>query len=824
MDAVSAVVFGLAGLMVLVAFLPPLARRLGVPDTVLMAALGCLIGLAIGFGDGLSAAAPGAPLALDFLAGLAEIELGPQLFLAVFLPLLLFETALRLDARALLDDLAPVLVMAVVAVVVTTALAGGVLALASPVPLAGALLVAAIIATTDPVAVVAVFREVGAPLRLTRLVEGESLLNDAAAIALFAALLAILVGGGRPDPLDLLTGFAWQFVGGALFGTALGRVAAATLARLDDGGPAEVTLAVALPYLAYVLGGSYLGVSGVVAVVLAGLVYGDAARARLPGAAWRTVLAFWEQLAFWASSLIFVLAATTIPATLREARASDIVLLAALIAGATLARAVAIYLILPLTLGAEQRRGLQRDHKLVMLWGGLRGAVTLALVLGVKDNLLLPQEVRHAVAVLATGFVLFTLLVQATTLRPLIRLLELDRLSPLESLVRARALEASRADIAERVRQAATAIGVGPPRAEPVPVPHTPTAEDLTRAQLLGALATVTRREIELLVEEQARSLLPRRAAARMIAEARSLLDALRTSGLDGYRRAARRQSGFDRTTRLAAAWHRRTGRPGPLRRRLADRVVRLLVRRDVLEQIIAFIDRRIEALFGARIAELAGRVVQARLEDTERGLDAVRLQYPDYWQALTTRYLQVVALQLERQALHAMAAEGLLSPSLHRSLLGELAARERDAEAVPDLDLGLDVHRLMAKLPLLGGLAAERLEELAALLRPRLALPGERILAKGSPGDAMYFIASGAVEVLLDTRRVRLGSGDFFGELALLTRRPRVADVIALGYCQLLALRREDFRRFLRAHPELVAVMRQVASERAGRALGPSL
>ena len=246
-------------------------------------------------------------------------------------------------------------------------------------------------------------------------------------------------------------------------------------------------------------------------------------------------------------------------------------------------------------------------------------------------------------------------------------------------------------------------------------------------------------------------------------------------------------------------------------------------MRREVLEQIIAFIDRRIEVLFGERIAELAGRVIQARLEDTLRGLDAVRLQYPDYWNALTARYLQAVALQLERQALQVMAGEGLLPPGLHRSLLGELARRERAAEAVPELDLGLDVRRLMAKLPVLGGLAPARLAELAALLRPRLALPGERILVKGSPGDAMYFIASGAVEVLLDASRVRLGSGDFFGELALLTRQPRVADVIALGYCQLLTLRREDFRRFLRAHRELVAVLRRVASERAGQAVGPN-
>jgi CPA1 family monovalent cation:H+ antiporter len=249
------------------------------------------------------------------------------------------------------------------------------------------------------------------------------------------------------------------------------------------------------------------------------------------------------------------------------------------------------------------------------------------------------------------------------------------------------------------------------------------------------------------------------------------------------------------KVARLAAAWHRRPWRPGPLRRQLADRVVHLLVRRDALEQIVAFIDRRIERLWAERSAELARRLVAARLEDTGRGLDAVPLQYPEYW--------------------HAMAVQGLRSPSLHRSLRSELARREHEAEAVPELDLSLDVRRLVAKLPPLRGLAADGLDELAATHRPRLALPGARIRATGSPGDAMCFIASGAVEVILGPHRVRLGSAQFFGELALISLRPRVAGVVALGYCQLLALRREDFRRFLRAHPELVTVMRRAACAR---------
>ena len=105
----------------------------------------------------------------------------------------------------------------------------------------------------------------------------------------------------------------------------------------------------------------------------------------------------------------------------------------------------------------------------------------------------------------------------------------------------------------------------------------------------------------------------------------------------------------------------------------------------------------------------------------------------------------------------------------------------------------------------------------------PRLALPGERIVRRGERGDAMYFIASGAVEVQRPGEEVvRLGTGDFFGEMALIMRQPRVADVVALSYCRLLMLPREAFRQFLRTHPELMQQVRRSAEERLRQLQSP--
>jgi CPA1 family monovalent cation:H+ antiporter len=177
------------------------------------------------------------------------------------------------------------------------------------------------------------------------------------------------------------------------------------------------------------------------------------------------------------------------------------------------------------------------------------------------------------------------------------------------------------------------------------------------------------------------------------------------------------------------------------------------------------------------------------------------------------------VALRLEEEGYERLYAERLLSPALFRHLLTDLRTRRKVLESAPRLDLGLDPDVLVTRVPLLAALPEDRRRELRRLLRPRLALPGERIIRRGERGDAIYFIASGAVEVDLEGGPVRLGTGDVFGEMALLMGQPRRADVKALGYCRLLVLRRDALQRFLRRHPELVDHLRRISDARLGRA-----
>ena len=822
MDGIGGIILGFGVLLALIAPLPPLAERLRLPYTVLLAVLGCGLGLLTGFADRLETILIDSDV-LDLIAALGELEVSSAVFLWVFLPLILFHSALELDSRALIEDIGPILLLAVVAVVATTLVAGLALWSVSAFTLASCLLVGAIIATTDPIAVINVFKEVGAPRRLVSLVEGESLLNDAAAIALTTSLLALVMGLAAPSFESIAGDFVLAMVGGALFGLVVGRLTGTLLTRLDEAGPAEITLSVAVAYLTYAVAELQFGFSGVVAVIAAGIVFGAQGRAGLSRADWRSMIAIWTQLSFWASSLIFVLAAMLAPRTLATAGPFDAILLIVLILAALGSRAMILYGALPLMEATRLAGLIQASFKHVMLWGGLRGAITLALALAVTENPLVPDEVQHLVAVLATGFVLFTLLVQATTLRWLIRRLGLDRLSPLEEILRQRAIALTHAEIVDTLRDAAAERMLDPASVDAVASDYrvqdeaapAPLGEDMQRRQLVTALLTLSRREAELYVEERARRMIARSANAVLVGRARALIDALRAQGLDGYRRLAREQVRFDRTTRFAAFLHRRLRWDAPLARRLTLHLEQDIVQRYVLMELLAFNRERIRGLFGERVSDVAELFLETRLDHVERAIDAMRLQYPDYWAAFGRRYLALAALRLEYSAIERMEQERLLSPQVAHKMGQALRQRREGLERPPPLDLGLRTRELIRQMPLFARLDEQEIRRLARQLRTRLALPGERIVRRGEPGDAMFFIASGAVEVRVQPEPVRLGTGEFFGELALLTRRARNADVVAIGYCRLLVLRRELFEQVMGSHSVIGHKVREVATRR---------
>ncbi|MDQ4062115.1 MAG: sodium:proton antiporter, partial [Pseudomonadota bacterium] len=694
MHDVVLAVFAVATLLVLVSLLVPLANRLNFPFAVLLAVTGCALGFGIGIADQLPNG-----LVARALHALAGVKLSGEAFLYIFLPALLFETALAVDVRRLMDDIAPVLLLAVVAVVLCTFTIGLALwPLAGGIGLIACLMLGAVLATTDPVAVVAIFRDISAPRRLSILVEGESLFNDAAAISLVTLLAAALAGSGMASPLEGVLGFLRAFLGGLAFGLVAGRLACALLPWLRDSRLAQTTLTVGLAYLAFVVGEHALHVSGVVAAVSAGLVLSHQGRRQLSPSSWERLHGTWEQIGFWASSLIFVLAAMTVPRMLAQASWHHAGLLAVLVLAAFGARAMTLFGLLPVLSAAGLAERVAAGHKLVILWGGMRGAVSLALALAIAENQALPAEVRQFVAILATGFVLFTLFVNAPTLRPMIQLLGLDRLSPAELALRSRAVALSRAEIAEGVPEIARDYGLSDRLAAEVAAGYRAAAGEEgagaehrldPQARAYSGLTILAEREQELYGHHFESRTVSRRVVADLLAQVGRLRDGIKASGIDGYMAAAADGLGFPRDFRLALWLQRRLGIERPLARKLADRLERVLVLRLVVQELIDFNKTKVRSVLGEETgADLHGALA-ARLRDIEAVVAAVELQYPAYAEALERQFLAMSAIRMEDESQCRMLADSIVPPEVFRDLQRDLHARRQAVARRPSLDLG---------------------------------------------------------------------------------------------------------------------------------------
>jgi monovalent cation:H+ antiporter, CPA1 family len=820
-----AILLLLAGLLILVSFVQRLAARWTLPASILFAVMGAAIG-----GTATFVLRSGASGTLGALAhAFVDLPITADTFLYVFVPVLLFQSSLTVDVKHVFEDAAPIFLLAVVAVLVATVVIGVSLGPLAGVPLIACLMLASIVATTDAVAVIGIFRDVGAPARLVRLVEGESLLNDAAAIVAFTVLLGMLVGGQEASLMSASVDFVRTFVGGIAVGYVGARLVVFVLPWLQDLRLAQVTLTLALPYLVFIVGQRWLDVSGVIAAVTAGLVMSAVGQPRVTPSDWKFLLEMWEQLAYWASSLIFVLAALLVPRLLVEVNGHDALVLAVLIVSALAARALVLFGFFPLMSAAGLSQRVGHRYNIVILWGGLRGAVTLALALAVTENDAVSHEIQRFVGVQATGFVLFSLLVPGLTLRSLIRWLGLDRLSAFDQALRAQVLALSRGRVANAVQRigqqyrlktdlvSTVATTYANPSSGPTSIaPASAALVGTDEEQLRLGLVALTQREREIVLEHFDARTVSGHTVEELLADVGLLLDRARTRGVDDYLAAGHDLVGFSRGFRFAHLLHRRFGVDGPMVDRLADRFERLLVSRIVLEELAPYVDDTLAQLVAPPIGARLRNIVSQRQAMTTAALDALRAQYPDYATLLEERFLKRLALRREDLEYRSLFEEHVIGPELFGVLERDVQASRVAARERPTLDLGLETRALIARVPMFAALDRSHLDAMSRLLRPQLAVPDERLISAGAPGDSMYFIASGEVEVLAAGQRIRLARGDFFGEMALVLNQPRQGDVTAVTYCLLLKLERADFQTLVRQHRALRETIDREAATRS--------
>jgi CPA1 family monovalent cation:H+ antiporter len=347
----------------------------------------------------------------------AAFPVDPGLWLLLFLPPLLFEGTINMDLELLKRYATPVGLLALPGMLVSVALltAAFHLLFALPVPLA--MLLAVMLSPTDPVSVLATFKEYGVARGLQTIVEGESVFNDGVAVVLFFIVLA-WVGGDAVTVAEGIVEFVKVVAGGALVGLLLGYLTHRLYSAIDDN-LIEVALSIALAYGAYLVA-ERLEVSGVIAVVVAGLIIGNYGRIFSMSPSTRLSLThFWEVAAFVINGLLFLAIGLTLERGGLFAYAGEIGLVFLAI---VLARGLVVYG----SLGGYQflsGRRLPEGWTHVINWGGLRGSIPVALALGLP--LAVPQVDR--LRAVSLGAVFLSLLVQGVTLKPLLRRLGLVR-------------------------------------------------------------------------------------------------------------------------------------------------------------------------------------------------------------------------------------------------------------------------------------------------------------------------------------------------------------------------------------------------------------
>ncbi len=412
----GSVVLLLAGLLLASAVISLFTSRIGLPYTVVLVVFGFGLRLIFAGWEG-----------FEFL----ESEIATEVVLFVFLPTLLFESSFNLDSKLLFRNIVPVLTLAIPAFLLSTAIVGYLGSWALGIPLTTALLFGALISATDPVAVVALFKELGAPKRLMVLVEGESLFNDATAIVLFNVLLGIAVGGAAAtlSLTSAIMNFLVVFTGGIMVGAIIAFTFAQMLSMVRDNELVEITLTTIVAYMSFIVAEHFLHVSGVMATGTAGVILGGWGRTKISPSVGHFMHSFWEYLSFVANSLIFLLVGLALsPALIRD----SFIALVLAIPIVYFSRAFSIALAVPLVNRTRMIEPIDMRYRLVMFWGGLRGALALALALS------LPPEfaAKELILVSAMGVVMATLLVNAVTIGPLLRVLGFDRLSAAELFAR----------------------------------------------------------------------------------------------------------------------------------------------------------------------------------------------------------------------------------------------------------------------------------------------------------------------------------------------------------------------------------------------------
>jgi len=752
---------------------------------------------------------------------LLDFQLTPDIVFFLFLPALIFESAFNLNARQLVRDILPVLVLAVPALLISTAFIAVGLWFFLKVDLVLALLFGALISATDPVAVISLFKELGAPERLTILVEGESLLNDATAIVVFKIILIFALSGAAftwADAGGATLDFFEVFIGGALVGAVIGFVLSEFLHRFFSSSGAFMIMTIVVAYTSFSIAEHILHVSGVMAVVASAITMGMLWVPRISQTAIHTVKETWEVIALISNSLLFLLVGLSVDMVSLINRI-DVIAIAILLV--LLSRAATIYTLVPATIKWFSLPHVSLGERHIMWWGGLKGGLAIAIVLSVPEDL----PGRDLLLDLTLGVVMFSLLVNAPTIKPLIQKLGIDKLSDDELAELKQGMMHAGKESSAFINRFYKA-GIVSRSTEQIIQKNTDEVfssdiPDIQKSQGIRHLRfSALRTEFDELKNLHEINLI----------QHYTYLDIRNNIQRDRERIAADEGPGTssDISSKIGlfmkienallrgirehdwAAWLLSRYQNTRLSNRMQRDIAGVLICTSVLEMLDTHVE--IDAEEREQIAEN----YRERLQRRRNRLREIAEDFPEFYVRFETNLFTQVALTAA--GLHAqedhhdgeIGAKALVR--IERMIHEAISALPPVSEAAPRLDSS----ELIGTVPLLNGLPVEVLDQLSRCAKSVTFLAGDIVIGEGERGDALYIITHGVASVYKGDKEVAiLSDGDFFGEMALLGDQVRTATVKAKHPSTLLRLRRRDIMQLAGEGTELKRRLINVKEER---------
>ncbi len=787
-----------------------LFKNFSIPYTVLLVA----IGLAL---SELS-------LFWDFLIPLHDFKLTPDLVFFVFLPALIFESGLSLDARLLLKNLAPVLTLAVPALLISTTLVGLSVWLLLDIDLTVALLFGALISATDPVAVVALFKELGAPRRLNVLIEGESLFNDATAIVVFGILLTMVLEGSSVTLLSTAAAvveFFRVFIGGVVVGVFIGLLVSEMLFRLQSSTSAILTMSIVTAYGGFIIAEHSLHVSGVMATVSSAVTLSVYGLSRINTDVKSILNESWELVGLIANSLLFLLVGLSINSVNLF---SNIFIILAVVIFVQLARAASVYSLVPITIRLFKLPVISMAERHIMWWGGLKGGLAIAIVLSIPESL----PGRDLLINLTLGVVLFTLMVNAWTIRPLMKKLKLDRLTEDEKIELERGLKHAGQKTKEKLQDYAD-LGIIRHKlsnklskkmnlifSSACPVIN---AEQNWREVYLAALREEFHSVEELyklgLISQY--TLLDIRNTLQFDREAFNV-----TKLQNSIKNSIVRVSFFQRIEMWVLREFREKNwaivfLSDYQRKRLTQRIQRdiagIVMTRAVIDMLTSRSDLDEEA------SRVITQIYQQRFERWSQRLSALHDDFEQLFENIENELFTRSSLKIAQDNADFDYHHGEISIKAFNQVSMTINSLfKKPVKFANDQHLSM---KMLISIPLFSSLSEDVLKLLEAHVHQVTFLSGDIIIGEGDKGDALYIISHGKAEAskkLENGESKILGElkqGDFFGEKALLGNHVRSATVIAKTAMSLLRLRQVDVVKFADQNEEVKQRLEQARDDR---------